>query len=78
MSGGGSGSGGASALPLVTVLRGRPTPEEVAALVAALSVVHRRTTEPPPPLSRWGDRSDAVRAVITARPGAWRSASWSR
>ncbi|CAA9411165.1 MAG: hypothetical protein AVDCRST_MAG35-1424, partial [uncultured Quadrisphaera sp.] len=39
MSGGGSGSGGASALPLVTVLRGRPTPEEVAALVAALSVV---------------------------------------
>ena len=78
MSSGGTGAGAPAGTPLVTVLRGRPTPEEVVALVAALSVVHRRTTEPPPPLSRWGDRYDAVRAVISARPGAWRSASWSR
>lgn len=66
------------AMPLVTVLRGRPTSEEVAALVAALSLVHRRTTEPAPPLSRWGDRADAVRATSSARPGAWRATGWSR
>jgi len=64
--------------PLVTVLRGQPTPEEVVALVAALTVLHRRTTEPPPPLTHWGDRSDAVRTPISARPGAWRAAAWSR
>jgi hypothetical protein len=62
----------------VTVLRGRPSPEEVVALVAALSLVHRRTTEPPPPLSHWGDRSDAVRQQLSARPGAWRATAWSR
>ncbi len=67
--------------PLLTVLRGAPTPEEVAALVAALSLLRASATAPPPPISRWGDRATGLRAPMPAGDGAagagsgaWRAA----
>ncbi|WP_433172888.1 acyl-CoA carboxylase epsilon subunit [Actinoallomurus sp. CA-150999] len=64
---GGSVTGGER--PFFSVVAGRPTPEELAALTAALLTVTRR---------RWAERADVVRPVHW-RPQAPRSAcSWQR
>ena len=52
--------------PLIRVVRGRPTPEELAALVAVLC--GRRTdAEVPSPVSRW---ARSARAGAGSRDGA--------
>ena len=61
----------------VTVRRGHPTAEELAALLGALAVVARRADAqadgPAPVLSRW--RTGAgLRTVMPHGPGAWRAA----
>lgn len=60
----------------VVVRRGHPTPEELAALVAALTVVARHTAAQqeaaPVPVSRWGTRV-GLRSPMAYGPGAWQA-----
>ena len=61
--------------PYLRVVRGEPTAEELAALVAVLAVLAARsaaTAPAPRPRSAWAD--PARRLGLTARPGpgAWR------
>ncbi len=62
------------------IVRGNPTDEEVAALVAVLSTVR---AEPPPepapvPRSAWSDRRRLVREPLAHGPGAWRASAFPR
>ena len=61
----------------VTVRRGHPTAEELAALLGALAVVARRAdaqgSGPAPVVSRWRARA-GLRAAMPHGPGAWRAA----
>ncbi|MGY1807087.1 acyl-CoA carboxylase subunit epsilon [Blastococcus sp. SYSU D00669] len=60
--------------PLLRVVRGEPTAEELAALtvvVAALS--RRRARTRPTPVGAWGSYGDAHRAPVRPGPGGWRA-----
>jgi hypothetical protein len=61
--------------PLLRVVRGEPTPAELAALtvvVAAMS--QRRPRRRPTPVGAWASRTDAVRPALQVGPGGWRAA----
>ena len=61
--------------PLLRVVSGSPTAEEVAALtvvVAALS--QRRTRRRPAPVGAWAAHGDAHRTPLRQGPGGWRAA----
>ena len=61
--------------PLLRVVRGEPTDEELAALtvvVAALS--QRRPRRRPTPVGAWASRTGAVRTPLVAGPGGWLAA----
>ena len=60
---------------MLRVVRGGPTPEELAALtvvVAALSQ-QRRPGRRPTPVGAWASRADAVRTPMQPGPGGWRA-----
>ena len=59
--------------PVLRVLRGNATPEEIAAVVAVL-LSRSAAAEPPPPSapSAWADRSRLLRRPLSPGPGAWR------
>ena len=60
------------ARPLLRVVRGEPSAEELAALtvvVAALS--QRRPRRRPTPVGGWASRTDAVRRPLQPGPGGW-------
>ncbi len=60
--------------PLLRVVQGEPTAEELAALtvvVAALS--QRRTRRRPTPLGAWASFGDAHRRPLHPGPGGWRA-----
>jgi len=62
--------------PLLRVVRGEPTAEELAALVA---VVTARAAAAPPettPGSAWTDRIRLVRRCPAPGPSAWRASGW--
>ena len=62
--------------PLLRVVKGDPTPEELAALVSVLAARRAGAAAPPPsrrPL--WGHPSAAMRRPHRAGPGAWRASS---
>jgi hypothetical protein len=60
--------------PLLRVVRGAPTPDELGALVAALLARPGGARPAAPARSAWADRSRLVRAPLTPGPGAWRAA----
>ena len=62
-------------LRVVRVVRGEPTADELAALVA---VVTARSSAPPKttPRSAWTDRARLVRSRPSPGPGAWRASGW--
>jgi len=65
---------------VLRVVRGDPTPEELAALVAVLAArsaaaAAAASTAAPPP-SAWRDRRRYVRRPLSPGPGAWRASSW--
>ncbi|QVQ51144.1 acyl-CoA carboxylase subunit epsilon [Spiractinospora alimapuensis] len=65
--------------PLLRVVRGAPTPEEIAALVAVLSARASSTpTGSPSPRSAWGRPAARVREPLRPGPGAWRASGRSR
>ena len=60
--------------PLLRVVRGEPTAEELAALtvvVAALS--QRRPRRRPTPVGAWAEKADLLRRPQQAGPGGWRA-----
>jgi hypothetical protein len=61
--------------PLLRVVRGEPTAEELAALtvvVAALS--QRRARRRPVPVGAWASYADGHRRPLQHGPGGWRAA----
>ncbi|MGY2066878.1 acyl-CoA carboxylase subunit epsilon [Blastococcus sp. SYSU DS0619] len=61
--------------PLLRVVRGAPSAEELAALtvvVAALS--QRRPRKRPTPVGAWGSSGRTHRRPLQAGPGGWRAA----
>ena len=62
--------------PLLRVVRGEPTPEELAALLAVLSA--RDSSGGPTPAavrSAWSDRAGLVRKPPAPGPGQWTRSS---
>jgi hypothetical protein len=69
-----SPSSGEPSRPLLRVVRGEPTAEELAALtvvVAALS--QRRARRRPVPVGAWASPADAHRMPLQHGPGGWRA-----
>jgi hypothetical protein len=64
--------------PLLRVVKGDPTPEEIAALVAVLASLG--APEPPasPQVSAWADPRRGVRTTHLPGPGAWRASGLPR
>jgi hypothetical protein len=58
--------------PLFTVVRGNPTEEELAALVAVFALRGRSEDEPPASESGWSAYWRSVRAPVQPGPEAWR------
>jgi hypothetical protein len=61
--------------PLLRVVRGDATPEEIAALVAVLAARSAGAEAPGPDRSvsnSWSDRSRQLRRPVFPGPGAWR------
>jgi hypothetical protein len=61
--------------PLLRVVTGQPTPEELAALTVVVAVLsqrrpRRRTT----PVGAWVSPADRVRRPLQVGPGGWRAA----
>jgi hypothetical protein len=65
---------------VLRVVRGNPTPEELAALVAVVAARSARAVASagPPLRSAWNDPARLVRAPIRPQPGGWRAAALPR
>ena len=61
--------------PELRVVRGDPTPEEVAALVEALTAAAAAAPAAAPARRHpgWGDRASMLRRPLYPGPGAWRA-----
>jgi hypothetical protein len=67
--------------PLLSVLRGEPTPEELAAVIVVLTARSSGTDRAPArqrPGSAWTAKSRMLRPPLTAAPGAWRASGLPR
>jgi hypothetical protein len=65
--------------PVLRVVRGEPTPEELAALLAVVTV--RGAATPPasaPHKDVWRDLSRHVRPLLYPGPGRWVTSNWPR
>jgi hypothetical protein len=65
------------AAPLLRIVKGNPTPEEVAALVAVVSAMAagaQGATEPSP-RSEWSAHHRKLRSTHRHGPGAWRASA---
>ena len=68
---------------VLRVIRGDPSPEELAALVTVIAARVRQRTAARQvgqgrPHSAWTDRSRLVRQQLRPGPGAWRASAWPR
>jgi hypothetical protein len=63
--------------PLLTVIRGDASAEEIAALTAVLAAVSGRAAAGPEPrpgrVSGWASRAAMLRRPLSHGPGAWRA-----
>ena len=66
------------AAPFLRVVRGDPTPEELAALVVAVAAMSGGTAAPAPLRSQWRNRGRNIRPAIGPSPGAWRASGLPR
>jgi hypothetical protein len=62
--------------PLLRVVLGEPTAEELAALTVVVSALsqRRRPRPRPTPVGAWASRADVVRTPLQAGHGGWRAA----
>ena len=64
--------------PLLRVVKGNPTAEELAALVAVVAARSAGGTTMKKPLrSEWGHPARAVRGAHRPGPDAWRRSAWA-
>jgi len=64
--------------PRLTIVRGDPTPEEIAALVTVLTArleSARQTRVSAAPRYGWSSRSRMVHGPLSRGPGAWRASA---
>jgi Acyl-CoA carboxylase epsilon subunit len=77
-----SGGDGRADGPVLTVVAGDPSAEELAALTVALSAVLAArggpAVQPGRAASGWADRSRMMGAAPSAGPDAWRRSTWPR
>jgi hypothetical protein len=61
--------------PLLRVVRGEPTAEELAALTMVVATLSQRrpSRRRPSPIGGWASRADAVRTPPQPGPGGWRA-----
>lgn len=66
--------------PVIRVVRGNPTEEELAALVAVIVTAgSNAATEPPAPQRRWASPAARLRSpAYGRRPGGWRASVMPR
>ena len=66
------------AVPLVRVVRGEPSAEELAALTVVVAALSRRPPRPRPvPVGAWGDVATGHRRPLRPGTGGWRTARWT-
>ena len=65
-------------LPLLRVVAGDPTPEELAALVAVVASLGSAAAAPPRRTPEWQAHHRKVRATYPHGPGGWRSSGLPR
>ncbi len=67
----------ASDAPLLRIVRGEPSEEELAVLTALVTVVGSGGDEPTAPVrGGWNDPARTQRRMLLHGPGAWRSSGW--
>lgn len=60
--------------PVLRIVRGDATPEELAALVTVLAArTGAAPSSDPAPASRWRDHGRATQPALVPGPGAWRA-----
>ncbi len=67
------------ARPVLRIVRGDPSPEELAALTAVLAAASAGSGAPEQdtgPASAWTERESLVRRPLTPGPHAWRMSGW--
>ncbi len=64
--------------PLLRVVKGDPTPEELGALVAVVASLGGAAAEEPAPAPVWNRPRRLQRVVLRHGPGAWRISSLPR
>ncbi len=65
--------------PVLRIVRGEPTDEEVAALVTVVTALAARGgARAEPPRSQWRNRARNIRPAIGPGPGAWRASGLPR
>jgi acyl-CoA carboxylase epsilon subunit len=66
--------GGQGVLPLLRVVTGEPSAEELAALtVVVAALAQRRTRRRPTPVGAWASFGDSHRRPLRPGPGGWRA-----
>jgi len=64
--------------PVLRVVKGDPTPEELAALIAVIAARSAAGAPAKKPLrSEWGHPARAVRGAHRPGPDAWRRSAWA-
>lgn len=63
--------------PHLRVVRGNPSDEELAALIAVVSTLARAEDEKPAPRSAWSNRRPLLRDPLPHGPNAWRTSAFS-
>ena len=71
-----SSDGGGEGTPLLRVVRGNPSLEELAALIAVVATRGGKDPEPTPAPSLWA--RPALRTPHSPGPGAWRASTLPR
>ncbi len=66
------------AAPILRVVSGDPTPEELAALVAVVASLGSAPTAPPRRTPAWQAHHRKVRATYPRGPGGWRASGLPR
>jgi hypothetical protein len=64
--------------PLLRIVKGDPTPEEVAALVAVVASMSSPEAPATRQVSAWADPRRGVRTAHRHGPGAWRASGLPR
>jgi hypothetical protein len=64
--------------PVLRIVKGDATSEEVAALVAVIASMNGGVPPKPKPRSSWADPARRMRTALPHGPGAWRTSGLPR